>query len=115
MLIRIKDTGSHAINYQGGNSQQQTVLDNDQLSSDWASYFPAPADGAYDRINDAFSGNGTGSVLELFAPGSLLYFFKYTSTPFNQAITGISVVTLSIPRGFKTIKSKTESRRNNGR
>ena len=65
MFIRVKDTGSHAINYQGGNSQQQTVLDNDQLSSDWASYFPAPADGAYDRINDAFSGNGTGSVLEL--------------------------------------------------
>jgi len=57
------DTGSHAINYQGGNSQQQTVLDNDQLSSDWASYFPAPADGAYDRINDAFSGNGTGGTM----------------------------------------------------
>ena len=66
MFIRIKDTGSHAINYQGGNSQQQTVLDNDQLSADWASYFPAPSDGAFDRINDAFSGNGTGLVLEHF-------------------------------------------------
>ena len=78
MFIRVKDTGSHAINYQGGNSQQQTVLESDQLSSDWASYFPAPADGAYDRINDAFSGNGTGSVLELFAPGKSFVYLQIT-------------------------------------
>ena len=84
MFIRVKDTGSHAINYQGGNSQQQTVLDSDQLSSDWASYFPAPADGAYDRINDAFSGNGTGPVLEFFAPGKSFVFLQIYPRAFQS-------------------------------
>ena len=83
MFIRIKDTGSHAINYQGGNSQQQTVLDSDQLSSDWASYFPAPADGAYDRINDAFSGNGSGSVLSFQVVTTFLYLQKPASPCFS--------------------------------